>query len=195
MSVDRAQAHTLEAFMAALLVVSGVLFALDATAVTPLSASTSNQHIQNQQRDVANDLLAAEAENGSLRTALVDWNTSSNGFRGAGDDGYFTTGGPPNDFGAAINETFRDRRVAVNVELAYWDGGSMARRPLVYMGSPSDNAVTASRAVTLYNATTLADGTTNVSDAGADGDFYAPDAAPGSELYAVVEVRITAWRM
>lgn len=181
--------------MAALLVVSGVLFALDATAVTPLSASTSNQHIQNQQRDVANDLLAAEAANGTLRTALVDWNTSTNEFRGVGDDGYFTTGGPPNAFGAALNETFRDRRVAVNLELAYWDGTSVTQRPLVYMGSPSDNAVTASRAVTLYNGTQLADGSTTLASAGAADDFYAPDAAPGSALYAVVEVRLTAWRM
>lgn len=195
MTVDRAQAHTLEGFMAALLIVSGVLFALDATAVTPLSASTSNQHIQNQQRHVADDLLATASANGTLRTALVDWNRSNDGFRGEPDDGYFTSGGPPNAFGAAINETFRDRRVAVNVEITYWDGSSMTQRPIVYMGSPSDNAVTASRSVTLYDDTNLADGSTNVSAAGATDAFYAPDASPGSELYTVVEVRLTAWRM
>jgi len=59
---DRAQAHTLEAFAAAILLVAALTFALQATAVTPLSASTSNQHIENQQRAVATDLLATSAE-------------------------------------------------------------------------------------------------------------------------------------
>ncbi|MFQ3285215.1 MAG: hypothetical protein ACI944_001946, partial [Natronomonas sp.] len=37
----RGQAHTVEAFAAAVLVVSGLVFATQAAAVTPLSASTS----------------------------------------------------------------------------------------------------------------------------------------------------------
>ena len=197
MTVDRGQAHTLEAFMAALIVVSGVLFALGATAVTPLSASTSNQHIQNQQLVAANDLLAASAANGTLRESAVYWNATANGFEGATDGGYYTAGGPPTPFGAALNETFRDERIAFNVYVGYWDGASPRQRPMVYMGSPSDNAVTASRTVTLFNDTALtAPGETrNVSVASAAGDFYAPDVAPGNELFNVVEVRIVLWRM
>ena len=134
MSMDRGQAHTLEAFMAALLVVSGVLFSLGATSVTPLSASTSNQHIQNQQAAAANDLLASAAANGTLREAVVFWNTSEDGFHGAANDGFYTAGGPPNAFGAALNETFRNESVAFNVYVAYWDGQTRSEVPMTYMG-------------------------------------------------------------
>lgn len=195
--MDRGQAHTLEAFMAALIVVSGVLFALGATAVTPLSASTSNQHIQNQQLSVANDLLATTDANGSLRSAVVYWNSTRYRFYGTNETAYYTQGGPPNPFGKAINETFVAERVAVNVYVVYWEAGARRQRLMVYMGSPSDNAVSASRSVSLYNDTELtAPGTDeNVSAARANGTFYVPDAAPGNELFNVVEVRIVAWRM
>ena len=183
--------------MAALLVVGGVLFALGATAVTPLSASTSNQHIQNQQLAVANDLLATADANGTLREAVVHWNVSEGRFYGTGDDGYYTTGGPPTAFGRALNETFRDQRVAFNVYVVYWQGTTRKEVPMTYMGAPSDNAVRASRTVTLYNDTALTapGASVNVSEAGTNGSFYAPDIARGNELYNVVEVRITAWRM
>ena len=195
--MDRGQAHTLEAFMAALLVVSGVLFALGATAVTPLSASTSNQHIQNQQQVAANDLLATAAANGTLLEAVVYWNRSEGGFYGAGEAGYYTDGGPPNDFGNALNAIFRAERVAFNVYVGYWEGATKKQRPLTYMGSPSDNAVTASRTVTLYDDTRLSapDQAGTVANASANGDFYAPDVAPDGELFNVVEVRIISWRM
>lgn len=183
--------------MAALIVVSGVLFALGATAVTPLSASTSNQHIQNQQLVAANDLLAASAANGTLRETVVYWNATADGYEGAPENGYYTVGGPPTPLGAALNATFRDERIAFNVYVSYWDGTSPRQSPVVYMGSPSDNAVTASRTVTLFDDTELsAPGETrNVSTASAAGDFYASDVAPGNELFNVVEVRIVVWRM
>lgn len=197
MTVDRGQAHTLEAFMAALLIVSGVLFALDATAVTPLSASTSNQHVQNQQRSAANDVLATAAANETLREAVVYWNTSSDRFEGATGDGYYVAGGPPNAFGEALNDTFLNESIAFNVYVVYWEGSVRKERPMTFMGSPSDNAVTASRTVTLFNDTELsAPGqSSNVSTAAANSSFYATDVERGGELFNVVEVRIVAWRM
>lgn len=195
--MDRAQAHTLEAFTAALLLVGGVIFALQATAVTPLSASTSNQHIENQQRLVANDLLSAAAENGSLRESVVYWNNSTNGFADSGSLGYYTHGGPPNEFGRLLNGTFRDRRIAFNVYVAYHTDTSVRRRTMVYMGSPTDNAVVATQTVTLFNDTPLsAPGSTlNVSEADANGEFYASDVSRGNSLFNVVEVQIVTWRM
>ena len=183
--------------MAALLIVSGVLFALDATAVTPLSASTSNQHIQNQQLATANDLLATSAANGSLQAAVVYWNTTTDRFYGTPPDGYHTVGGPPNAFGTALNETFREQRIAFNVYVAFWDGDTRVEEPITYMGAPSDNAVSASRTVTLYNDTRLTapNENVNVSTASANGNFYADDAFPENELFQVVEVRIVTWRM
>jgi len=195
----RAQAHTLEAFVAGLLVLSGIVFALQTTAVTPLSASTSNQHVGNQQRTAAVGVLDAAEANGTLRDAIVDWNASEGEFTNASGDGYWN-GGPPNAFGRALNRTFREQRTAFNVDL-YWtdvNDSNAGPRPLVDMGTPSDDATAASRNVVLYNDTRLARSpNTTVAEARANASktFYAPDAAVGQRLFNVVEVRITVWRI
>lgn len=203
---DRGQAHTLEAFVAAILLVAGLTFALQATAVTPLSASTSSQHIENQQRAVATDLLETAADNGDLREALLYWHpgneTVERGFFDSqtGYD-YYTQGGPPNALGESLDRALLDRRIAFNVYVRFHRGESVAGQRMVYMGTPSDNAVTASRTVAVSNDTTLtAPGVENRTlssveppSNGTDG-FYAPGVDPGPR-YNLLEVRIVAWRM
>lgn len=193
----RGQAHTLEAFAAALLLISGLIFALQATAVTPLSASTSNQHIQNQQQLIASDILTTSAENETLQDALLEWNTSESAFVNSDRVGYFTQSGPPNAFGEQLNTTFRDERIAFNVLIYFQDGdGGYQSQKLVFMGSPSDNAVVASRTVTVFNDTKLTGPQKiELADTVADDEFYAPDAHLGSQLYNIMEVRIVVWRM
>jgi len=201
---DRGQVHTLEAFTAALLVVSGVLFALQATAVTPLTASTSNQHVESQHRSAATDVLATAAANGSLRPAVTYWNPDNGTFAGATSRGFYVDGGPPNAFGAALNDTFGNvstsrRRIAYNVYVRFRTpadapacAGTSSPQTMVYMGSPSDNAASATRTVTLTDDAELAGparGTVSASD------FYACDAAPDARLYNVLEVRIVVWQM
>ena len=198
-SDDRGQAHTLEAFTAAILIVAGVTFALQATAVTPLSASTSNQHLENQQRAVATDLLETSAANGDLEAAVLRWDPQNESFTRGGTPGRFTRGGPPNGFGEALNRTFGDRRIAFNVRVAHGQRHETVTT-MVDMGSPSDNAVTATRAVVLTDdanltmpehETTTLGGLSNESDPGA---FYATDASSGP-IYDRVEVRIVVWRL
>jgi len=196
---DRAQAHTLEAFAAAVLIVAGLTFALQATAVTPLSASTSNQHLENQQRAVANDLLETSAANGDLRDAVLRWDPENGSFTDGRSPTYFTGGGPPNQFGRALNESFGERRIAFNVRIRHGAGGE-SQTTLVNMGSPSDNAVTATRTVVLtddanltapgYEDTTLR----MLSDGTADGEFYAADVGGGA-VYDRLEVRIVVWQL
>ncbi|PSP55191.1 hypothetical protein BRC82_06700 [Halobacteriales archaeon QS_1_67_19] len=193
----RGQVHTLEAFTAALLVVSGVLFALQTTAVTPLTASTSNQHVENQHRTAADDVLATVAADDSLESAVTFWDPNRNSFVGASDRGFYANGGPPNAFGAALNDTFGnlttpDRRIAYNVYVRYRKPDNSTRRQtMVYMGSPSDNAASATRTVTLTDDAALSGAGGTVSST----DFYAPDAAPNATLYNVMEVRIVVWQM
>lgn len=206
--MDRAQAHTLEAFTAAILLVAGLIFASQATAVTPLSASTSNQHIENQHRAMANDLLRTTVENGSLSEAILYWNTNNGGFHDA-SQGYYTSDEEFNDTGLAFAEslarTFGDRSVAYNVDIQYCETDSetddvscdQGPQEMVNMGSPSDNAATATRTVTLFNDTEISGGPAedetleNVSE-----EFYAPYASNRSDtLYNVVEVRIVLWKM
>lgn len=210
---DRAQAHTLEAFAAAILLVAGLTFALQATAVTPLSASTSNQHIENQQRAVATDLLATSAENGDLAAAILHWDPENETFASSppevDGEGYPRAGGPNGfvaalgGFGESLNRTFVDRRIAVNVDIRHYETADRTGRnttSLVDMGEPSNNAVSATRTVALaddanltapgYEESTLrglADGTDS-------GEFYATETGSGP-LFAHVEVRIVVWRM
>ena len=201
---DRGQAHTVEAFIAALLLISGLLFAMQATAVTPLSASTSNQHIENQQRAVAHDLLATAADDGSLEEAVLYWNASDGGFQDSPDAGYYTNAGSQNEFLESLNHTLRERRIAYNVRIRYHnttgDEPRVRTQRMVEMGQPSDNAVTASRTVTLSEQHRLTgdDDSTLAEVTNSEGkSFYAPDADPEPEgqLYNRLEVRITTWRM
>ena len=192
----RAQAHTLESFVAALLVVSVVLFAVQSTAVTPLSASTSNQHIENQQGTVANNLLTVSAADGTLRRAVTYYNESR--FEGATDQGFYANGGPPNAFGRALNETFGDERVAFNVAVRYHlvnTTGPVGEVRMVYMGKPSDNAAGATKTIALYDDTSLSSRPTTVSEAADEGSFYAADVSSDSKLFNVLEVHIVVWRM
>lgn len=196
---DRAQAHTLEAFAAAILIVAGLTFALQATAVTPLSASTSNQHLENQQRAVANDLLETSAANGDLEAALLRWDPVNETFTHSRSPSYFTGGGPPNAFGEALNATFGERRIAFNVHIRHGPGNE-DQTLLVNMGSPSDNAVTATRTVVLTDDANLtASGHENttlraLSDGSASGEFYAADVGSGA-IYDRMEVRIVVWQL
>lgn len=210
----RGQAHTLEAFTAALLVVTGLLFALQATAVTPLSASTSNQHIENQERAMAADVLAIADDSGALEDAVLNW--SGDSFSGTDASGMYAN--PTNlsafgPFGAMVNQTFLAEGIAANVYIRYqgtgegFPGGEPPadRRctqnvtgsycAMVYMGTPSDNAVVATRTVVLVDNDVLTGTNRSVADAAAANEYMAPDAATGSPLFNVVEVRLVVWQM
>lgn len=200
----RGQAHTLEAVAAALLLISAVVFALQVTAVTPLSGSTSNQHIENQQGNAASDVLESAARNGTLRPTLLHWNHSAEPegrFHGASREGY-RSGMPPTTFGDTLEALFLERGIAVNVELYYTRSDNRRGSiPLVYLGEPSDHASTASWFVTLLEDDELRDASgtpsgTTVAEADAAGSFYAdPDTTRDSPVFNVVEVEVTLWRL
>ncbi|OYR62611.1 hypothetical protein DJ79_16530 [Halorubrum ezzemoulense] len=195
---DRGQAHTLEAFTAALLLVTGLIFATQATAVTPLSASTSNQHVENQASIAAQDLLATTEESGNLTAALLYYDNGS--FVGGGDDGIYA-GVPPetHPLHDPLTEAFGERQVAFDIDVYHpADGGNRTTDvEMVDMGSPTDNAATASIRVALYGDDRFgADDQYELAKNGSnEGYFAAPADGTGEVLYTVVEVRITAWQM
>ncbi|MFC7173351.1 hypothetical protein ACFQL0_08225 [Haloplanus litoreus] len=86
----RAQAHTLEAITAGMIVLASVVFALQVTAVTPLSASTASQHIENQQEASAAGVLDAARESGALHAAVRHWDETNGSLHGAGGGAYTT---------------------------------------------------------------------------------------------------------
>lgn len=201
---DRGQAYTLEAVIAGLLLLASVGFALQMTAVTPLSASTSSQHVENQLQGTAEGILAAAANDGELKDAVLDWNETGVKFHNASEDGYHTSSPPKNEFGRMLNRSFDSNRIAYNVYVEYQtEGGKVKRQRMVYNGEPSDHAVSASHLVTLVeddhlrNHTGLPDWNHTVNDTSPPAaNFYVDNAFPNdSGLYNLVRVEVVAWRI
>ena len=199
---SRGQAHTLEGVVAGIVLLASLVFALQATTVTPLSASTSNEYIGTQLRGIAEGTLATGAETGSLKEMVLHWdNGDPNGkFVNAGDDGYYvrpTQEPEPNDFMDSLQAAYAGQGVAYNIYVQYEDRpGSIKRRQLLYQGAPSDNAVSASRTVTIYNDDVFTGTTTRVDD-GSSTYFIQPnfDRSPGTPLFAVITVEVVVWRL
>lgn len=200
----RGQAHTLEAVVGALLLMAALVFALQTTAVTPLSASTASQHIENQEQAIARGVLANAERKNALKPAVLYWDETSDGFHNA-PKGYYTNGGPPNRFGAVLERAFGQHGIAFNVYLHYQTQGTgdLRRLRMVYVGEPSDNAVRATRSVTLYDEDHLYEPSgfgyaqrDSAVTVNTTGDFYAPKAAdPGDGFYNLVRVEVVVWRM
>jgi hypothetical protein len=193
---DRGQAYTLESITASILLIAGLVFALQATAVTPLSASTSSQHIENQQRATAQGALGAAIDRDALKPAVLYWNESGGKFHDTPvNSPFYRNNAPPNEFGAILDRAFADRGIVYNVYVRYEeDSDKWRRQPMVYRGEPSDNAVTATSMVTLTDDDVLRHEEGNETDTTVGSDsFYAPDSA-GSGLYNVVRVEVVVWR-
>ena len=199
---DRGQAFTLEGFVAALLLLATVAFVVQATAVTPLTESTSSQHAETQTAAMVGGVLDAAAANGSLKPTLLYWNESAGTFHGAEQAGVYTNCEAPTAFGRLLSRSLFDQGFACSVNVRYLNastGFQPETQRLVYSGEPSDNAVRVVRAVTLYDDDRLLDASGNPTDttltaANATGTFYTPDAALSSPVYAVVEVEVIVWR-
>ena len=174
--------------------------------MTPLTASTSSQHIENQERAVAEGTLASAVENESLVSTLLFYNVTTGIYYDTTFSQQYAEA-PPTRFGNTLKSVFRDRGVAFNVQVSHLDGGGEVReqRRLVYMGVPTDSAVSASRVVTLYDSDNLTrpDTTTSrrieqptnetLGNLSEDA-FYMQDVSNGS-VYNVVDVEVTVWRM
>ncbi|MDZ7851032.1 MAG: hypothetical protein U5K70_09690 [Halodesulfurarchaeum sp.] len=193
---DRGQAHVLEGIAAALLVLTSVIFALQVTAVTPLTASTANQHLQTQGSGTASGLLAAADERGTLRETVLYWNETGNRFHDSGDSAQYAAV-VPTEFGSTLEAAFRDRGMVYNVNLLYLSADQTQReRKLLHQGDPSDHAVSVTRTVVLYDDDRLRDenetpSNRTVSDADS---YFARDTADGP-LYNVIRVEVVVWRV
>ena len=208
----RGQAYALEGIIAALLLVGSLVFALQVTAVTPLSASTSSQHIENQQRAVAEGVFATAVEQDALKIAVLNWNHDPAsdperfyGIPAAAERSFYADGAPDNEFGDLLERAFGERGIVFNVYVrpsvdvdddGDADGYANEAQRMVYRGEPSDNAVTATRLVTLYDDDVLYDDDEHPTSTRInENDFYAEDVTGSSDvLYNVVRVEVVVWR-
>ncbi|MEF8776004.1 MAG: hypothetical protein V5A43_05825 [Haloarculaceae archaeon] len=194
--MKRAQVHTLEAVVGAFLLLASLTFAIQMTAVTPLSASTSSQHVENQLQASAEGVLADATEAGDLERALLYFDSSPGQFHNTSGNRYYTSKSPPNEFGETLRRAFDTRGIAYNVYVHYRVGNGRQSVRMVYRGGPSDNAVRATRTVLLVDNQTLLNETGSPRTTTIDGsNYFAPDMAPDSPVYNVLTVEVVVWRI
>lgn len=191
---DHGQVYTLEAIIASILIISGIVFALQATAITPLTASTANERVEVQQQTTADDLLDTGIDRQILIPTITHWDTDEQTFLNAQPNGY-ANGGPTTEFGEELNRTFRDEKIAFNMYVQYQQSGNDVReKTVVYQGQPSDNAVAATRTTVLYDNMELTDGSGRTLKQ-VESRFYAKDVYPTDPVYNVVRVKLVVWRI
>lgn len=206
---DRGQTFTLEAFVAAILLLAAVAFALQVVSVSSNTAGAGGQEVRSQHAGLAQGVLDEGADSGTLRTTLLYWNETEEQFYNADaepvEGGFYISRSPDTTFGNSTAAMFDDRRVRYNVDLYFLnrtgDGLERERQRLVESGTPSDDATRVVETVTLYDDTDLVDeneSRTNVTleqvAADENSTFYAPDANPDSRVYTVIRVEVVVWR-
>ncbi len=212
-NADRGQAYTLEGFVSAMIVLMAILFAMQSVVIAPTTGGLADRTVQAQLEQEAQDalVLGATADEGeNLSTLVRYWNESEGTFHGGvGADEYHYEVANDSEFteqfalGEILYERYSERGLSYNVELIYQnESGEFVHdvdRPLVKQGQ--SGAVTASYTVTLYESDNLTAGEEErLRDAHGDGDNDYPippatgdPAEGGSEIYNVVEVRVSVW--
>ncbi len=202
---DRGQAYTLEGFVAALIVLTALLFVFQSIVLTPTTAGTVDQDVKSQLRVQANDAL--RTSDSDLENLTRYWNASGGfAYTNGTDVGYGTrpacapnlsTDGVCDSLGKTLHDEFTDRGYTYNLYVTYQLASNpteTATERVVYRGVPSANAVTATTTVVLYDDLTLTapDDAGNATLSELGGKFYAPDVSDGV-VYNVVEVRLVVW--
>lgn len=197
----RAQAFSLEAFVASILLVTTLAFALQAVAISSNTAGATEAELRGQHAGITEGVLDGTVENGTLKTTLVYWNESTERFHETDEDeGIYISESPNTTFGRTLAEMLDDQRIRYNVDLYYRDtDGDWTTQQLVEYGTPSHDAVRITETVTLYDDTRLVtqnehDRENATLEAVEDG-FYAPDMADDSPVYNVVHVEVVVWRI
>ncbi len=199
---DTGQAYTLESIAAVVILLSAVVFAQQITAITPLSASTSSQQVENQQGEQAKGLLESSASTGELKDTLLTWDEDNGTYYDteSGINTYRSTT-PPTQFGDILERDFITQSIGTNIELIYYEdsGGDLTRQRLSYLtyGNPSDNSFSTRVAVPLYDDDEILDENGNPTGVTlADSNSFPIDNMDtSSDTYNIVIVQITIWRI
>ena len=191
-----AQMHTLEAVMASTIMVMVIVFAVQATSLTPLTSSTANAHIEAQLQTIGQDMLSAldhsqYDQRSNLKKDILNWNGDEYAWSG---DSYESRA---INASISLNSSMEDmftyilipRGIAHNVQFSHMsDTGRFSSIFYIYNGDPSDNAVIVSRKVLLSNP-----------DIGNTSTFQTNtgiiDIDDTTDLYNIIDVKLILWRM
>lgn len=196
-TTERAQAFTLEALIAGLILLMAILFSLQAVVVTP---GAPGADVQPDIRQQAADVLDIADEEGALDDIIRRYDPDNETFAGAknAEEGYGSAQ-PPTVFGELLHEAFVERGNVINVVIEYRvppeDGLGTGQVPLIYQGDPPDASTVASTTITLYsNQTLTSEGNEDMELWEAvDEGYPIPDIAPDEPLHNVIHVRVVVW--
>lgn len=207
---DKAQLHTLEGVAAATIILLVIIYAIDATSLTPLTSTSSNVHIEKELefigQDILNTLDYSEPGYGSkLKADISNWNGSSYIWNGSAyiDSNNNTQNPLSNNMTSIFIQIMNKRGIAHNVELTYIDLNSSLpiTKNMIYNGDPSNNAVIVSRKIVMQNRGSKNGTLQQNDDRGKDedsiitGNEIIKDIDPSSNFYNIVDVKLVLWRM
>ncbi len=197
---DKAQLHTLEGVAAATIMLLVIVYAIEATSMTPLTSSTANLHVETEIALLGQDILGAldyaePGYNSKLKNDIATWNGKTYIWNGTrymemGNSSY-AQNNLTHNLTNIMSSTLTAQGIAHNVEFMFMDLSDNETSfssvvSMIYNGNPSDNAVIVSRKLALH-----------------DGDINATkypgnpiaDIDPATNLFNIVEIRLTLWRM
>lgn len=165
----RGQAFTLEGFIASVVILSAVLFALQAIVITPTSSGQLDQEVTQNLKTQGRDILTASANNGTEDLSFLlrlfgnqtsgpaeTWERGQNRQTGYGSDEPFAH--RDTLLGNALNETFKQRGFSYNLVVEYLSATSVNETRtanIVFRGSPSEESVSVTYTIVLYDNQTL----------------------------------------
>ncbi len=190
-----AQMHTLEAVMASTIMVMVIVFAVQATSLTPLTSSTANAHIEAQLQTIGQDMLSAldhsqYDQRSNLKKDILNWNGDEYAWN---SESYMSRANASISLNSSMEDMFTyiliPRGIAHNVQFSHMsDTGRFSSIFYIYNGDPSDNAVIVSRKVLLSNP-----------DIGNTSTFQTNtgiiDIDDTTDLYNIIDVKLILWRM
>jgi hypothetical protein len=191
---ENGQLHTLEGVAASTLILLVIIYAIDATSMTPLTSSTSNVHIETELlvlgQDILNNLDYSDpGYNSNLTNDILNWDGGTY-ILSDGKNYYIggNTSTPPlnNSITYILYSTLVKKGIAHKVEFTYLDnnGTSFSTDSMIDNGNPSDNAVIVSRKIVLQN----------LQNSVAPSGYPIPDIDPSTNFYNIVLIKLYLWR-
>lgn len=192
---DKAQLHTLEGVAAATVMLLVIVYALDSTAMTPLTSSTANVHAETELQVLGQDVLSAldyaePGYNSKLKNDVLNWDGSTYIWTASNYSKIYigqvnNSNKLDNNLTKILNNTFVRQGIAHNVVLTFLDNLTLlpSSQKVIYNGDPSDNAVIVSRKIVLHSSDTINPGNPikNIDNS--------------TDLYNIVDVKLILWRM
>lgn len=200
---NRGQAHTTEAVIASILILLALLFALQTTTVTPFSSTTTDKHLENQEREVVANTIEIAHSNGELKQTVLNWNGSGTtdedaGFAGRQDpneSSYYTSMDANTAFLNQLADSLDTTQTAYNINVEYYNTTNQTESQiLLRTGTPSDNVISVRKPLLLHDTDTL---TTTQSKELQNADsnrFYIDDLNGSTGTYNYVEIEVVVWR-